>query len=538
MKYLIILALALSLLSCNDSSHQRTERVILIGLDGFSTDGLQIASTPNLDRLIQEGALSLQTRGVMPTVSAPNWGSMLSGAGPEQHGMTYNGWTTDNHTVKPQVSDEDGYFPSIFNVLKKADPNIKTGIFYQWSGLTDIYNHKFMDKSEHDELENNGHITSMNKASDFIINDKGDFTFLYILEIDHVGHHDGHYTPEYYRAVQSVDSLLGIFFDKLKKAEMYDNSHIIIISDHGGVGKGHGGLSMAEIEVPWIIRGPGIISNKIIEQPNNNFNTASTIAYLFEIEQPYAWIGKPVYGAFESDRLSRDNTRSYVPIPKVALNSGLFSEPQLLKASTTANEITIRYTLDGSEPTESSTEYAKPVQISQSSKINIASFKDGFRSKIVSKNVALIKEIESLELAHSPSSQYDAEGPLSLVDKNLAADSHSDTRWLGFEGHDLVATIALGDSKSVKNLKIRCLVSEGVWIFGPKSFTLTTNDVKTYSPSALNPKKEGSIVTYTIPVNKEIDKFSLTVENTAVCPEGHAGAGESAWLFVDEIFIE
>lgn len=32
---------------------------------------------------------------------------------------------------------------------------------------------------------------------------------------------------------------------------MFQNTTLIITSDHGGIGFGHGGESMTELEVPW-----------------------------------------------------------------------------------------------------------------------------------------------------------------------------------------------------------------------------------------------------------------------------------------------
>ncbi len=71
------------------------EHVIIIGCDGMSPDGVQKAETPNTRRLMREGAFNLHARGVMPTVSSPNWASMIMGAGPEQHGVTSNEWETN-----------------------------------------------------------------------------------------------------------------------------------------------------------------------------------------------------------------------------------------------------------------------------------------------------------------------------------------------------------------------------------------------------------------------------------------------------------
>ncbi len=76
-------------------------RVLLIGIDGIGADSFQITATPYLMQLVREGALSIKARSVMPTVSTPSWGSILTGAGPEQHGMTSNDWRLDNYTIVP-----------------------------------------------------------------------------------------------------------------------------------------------------------------------------------------------------------------------------------------------------------------------------------------------------------------------------------------------------------------------------------------------------------------------------------------------------
>jgi predicted AlkP superfamily pyrophosphatase or phosphodiesterase len=68
----------------------QVEHVVVIGVDGLSPDGVHKAKAPNLARMMKEGAYTLHARAVMPTVSSPNWASMIMGAGPEQHGVTSN----------------------------------------------------------------------------------------------------------------------------------------------------------------------------------------------------------------------------------------------------------------------------------------------------------------------------------------------------------------------------------------------------------------------------------------------------------------
>ena len=81
--YTYIMLLAILPGACQQSSQQGipgTEHVVMIGLDGFSPDGIRNANTPVLDQLMATGAYTLRARGVMPTSSGPNWASILMGA--------------------------------------------------------------------------------------------------------------------------------------------------------------------------------------------------------------------------------------------------------------------------------------------------------------------------------------------------------------------------------------------------------------------------------------------------------------------------
>ncbi|HUE96826.1 MAG TPA: sulfatase-like hydrolase/transferase [Longimicrobiaceae bacterium] len=87
--------------------------------------------------------------------------------------------------------------------------------------------------------------------------------------------------------------------DALKAAGMLERTVILISSDHGGVGKTHGGATVAEIEIPWILWGPGVAKGKEIRAPVNTHHTAATVAHIFGLQPPAAWIARPVLEAFE-----------------------------------------------------------------------------------------------------------------------------------------------------------------------------------------------------------------------------------------------
>ena len=132
---------------------KKAKRVLIIAFDGIRVDGLAQAHTPNIDMLAKEGSMSIKTRDVMPSITLPNFTSMLCGAGPEVHGVDTNGWRLDNQKLPAVETDADGYFPSMFKQLKDGVPGIKTSYFWNWKPLINTINQKYIDRSLYESDE-------------------------------------------------------------------------------------------------------------------------------------------------------------------------------------------------------------------------------------------------------------------------------------------------------------------------------------------------------------------------------------------------
>lgn len=275
----------------------KAKRVIIFTFDGIRVDGLAQARTPNIDSLIASGSASFTTRDVMPSITMPNYTSHMCGAGPEVHGVVNNDWTLENHSLPAIETDEDGYFPSVFKVLHEA--GIKTGYYWNWPPLIYPINQKWLsDKLMAEDEEYN---VLCDRAMEFIGANRGErmFVFLYNLHTDHVGHMHNWMSPEYIQSIEEGDVQVGRVIEFLKKEGLFEDSHLMFISDHGGIGNGHGGTTPEEMTVPWVISGPGIKQGFTIEEPNNTVNTASTVLRLFGLDQPLSWTGEVPESIFE-----------------------------------------------------------------------------------------------------------------------------------------------------------------------------------------------------------------------------------------------
>lgn len=271
---------------------RKARRVVLIALDGISVEGFNKAYTPHLDALLAEGALSLDTRVVMPSVTLPNWTSHLTGCGPEQHGVFNNNWQLAKSSWPMPEKDTEGYYPSVFKVLKEEMPAVRTAFYYNWINLFYPYNPHYLDEVSF--LEGDAYIPNYEKALQFMVRYRKEpaLIFLYSVHTDHAGHQYKWMSPEYIRSIEEADVQIGKLLSEMKKEGLYEETHFMFLSDHGGVNSGHGGTSVNEMIVPWGITGPGIKKGFKITEPNNTVNTATTVLHLFGIRKPLAWTGE------------------------------------------------------------------------------------------------------------------------------------------------------------------------------------------------------------------------------------------------------
>jgi predicted AlkP superfamily pyrophosphatase or phosphodiesterase len=277
------------------SAQAQVNHVVVIGVDGMSPDGIANADTPVIDKLIEGGASTMTARAVLPTSSSPNWASMIMGAGPIQHGITSNGWQPDKHELTAVAVDSGGRFPTIFSILREQRNDAIQASFYDWSGFGRLYHEPDLDASE----DTKGPKVTTERACAYIKANKPLFTFIHLDHVDHVGHDKGHGTEEYYESVTEADGYIGEIIDALDAAGIRANAAIIITADHGGKGKGHGGSSRAEVEIPWIIQGATIRVDHQIQTPVFTYDTAATVAHLLDLNTPDAWIARPVLDALD-----------------------------------------------------------------------------------------------------------------------------------------------------------------------------------------------------------------------------------------------
>lgn len=295
----LICALALLFL-CADASFAakgKAKHVVLIGLDGWGAYSVGKADMPVVKKLMADGSYTLKKRSVLPSSSAVNWASMYMGAGPELHG--YTEWGSQTPELPSRVIGKDGIFPTVFGLLREADPKAEIGCICEWAGIRYVVDTLALNYDKHVAEASKDPKATSRYAVEYIKKAHPTLVNIVFDNPDHVGHASGHDTPEYYAKLAELDGYVGEIIEAVKEAGMLDETIFIVSADHGGINKGHGGKTMQEMETAFIISGKGVKKGYEFTESMMQFDVASTIAYIFGLKQPQVWIGRPMTQVFK-----------------------------------------------------------------------------------------------------------------------------------------------------------------------------------------------------------------------------------------------
>lgn len=214
---------------------------------------------------------------------------------------------------------------------------------------------------------------------------------------------------------------------------------------------------------------------------------------------------------------------------------------------TTVGDAEIRYTLDGSQPTASSTLYTGAIHLQKSAKIRAAAFRNGKRSNVSSQDVVFNKATACpVKLLQPTHKNYTYNGGATLTDGLIGDKGFGTGRWLGFNGNDLEAVIDLKKPTNVSSVSLNTCVDKGSWIFDARNIEVSvSNDginfttVASHSLPALEKNSADGINTYNLEFSQTSARY-IKVHATSEhnIPDWHSGKGKPAFLFVDEISVK
>lgn len=270
------------------------KHVVLVGVDGCGARWIPWDVMPNLKALRDEGVYTVG-RCHRPTASAINWKSVFSGVSPEIHGFTK--WNSSSPSIEPPASafDAEGRIPCIFSEIRRQAPGAYTVSLFPWDGIGNCHNTNTVSFTRW--YAGKGDEYPVRDASVFAegarqLAKKPTLMLLYQGGVDHAGHSHSWGSPEYTNALVQVDANLGKFMTALKGTDMWKDTAVMFVADHGGLGTHHGGVEdIRVLEIPFIVSGPAAKGLRLRE-PAMLEDVAPTIAALLGLDAPESWRGR------------------------------------------------------------------------------------------------------------------------------------------------------------------------------------------------------------------------------------------------------
>ncbi|MBQ6266936.1 MAG: alkaline phosphatase family protein [Clostridia bacterium] len=267
------------------------EHVFIIGVDGAGGAFGQV-DTPNFDRIFADNAYTHNGKAEYLTISAQNWGSILTGVDYETHGFT-------NDSTGDISRSSDSPNNSIFYYARQAFPDARLVSFNHWSNIN------------HGIIENDLGVKKINRLSDPLVTDAivNEFQsgkapklmFVQLDDADHAAHTYGGFSDEYYAAVQTEDGYLGQIYDAIDAKGLMKDSLFILVADHGETAGGHGGQTPEESAVVVAVAGHSVNQTMLSEETRNR-DVAAIALYALGIEQPEHFTCSVPEGLFGESR--------------------------------------------------------------------------------------------------------------------------------------------------------------------------------------------------------------------------------------------
>ena len=195
--------------------------------------------------------------------------------------------------------------------------------------------------------------------------------------------------------------------------------------------------------------------------------------------------------------------------------------------------------------------YSGPVLINETGDYEaaMADKKGSVNGKWINQNFKINKASgKFITLKNEPQITYSGSGSFSLVDgvqnsKGMAKSAE----FLGFLGKDLEATIDLEIVTDITEVRLHTFTRTASWIYPAKqnsikvwisndgvNFTLPQNETVTIEG---NSNVINKITFSTAQKIIQTKYIKIVAENYGIIPDGNPGAGNAAWLFVDEVEV-
>ena len=253
-------------------------KTLLILVDGMLPDSLK--NIDLVEDLKAKSSYTLNAQTVLPSDTLPCHTSLFYSVDPSVHNITTN-------TYYQGVNPIDG----LCEVLDKNGK--KCAFFFNWGELRDLakpdslIHSCFYNGNKFGFSDANEYVT--NSAIDYLKNNDVDFTFLYLGNVDAVGHSKGWMSDEYLDAVKNSWKNIERVFNSLP----LNDYTVIITADHGGHDHTHGTTLKEDMTIPMFLLGKDFLGSDKLSNISIK-DIAPTVCKILGVTPNEKWTGKSI----------------------------------------------------------------------------------------------------------------------------------------------------------------------------------------------------------------------------------------------------
>ncbi|MBK9175898.1 MAG: family 20 glycosylhydrolase [Flavobacteriales bacterium] len=143
-----------------------------------------------------------------------------------------------------------------------------------------------------------------------------------------------------------------------------------------------------------------------------------------------------------------------------------------------------------------------------------------------------------ITLSVPPNERYNEGGAFTLVDGITAQEKRVNTEWLGWR-ESVTITVDLGSVQDISRIAIGALNETYSWIHMPEAVAFfASSDGKTFTLWGSHQQKtKAGRVAFGVEQAGKVRYVRIAVKHPGTIPEGYPGAGNPAWMFLDEIEV-
>lgn len=244
--------------------------------------------------------------------------------------------------------------------------------------------------------------------------------------------------------------------------------------------------------------------------------------------------------------LQRDSVQLAPPF--IARPSVFFEKSTLLPLKLDVDGVRLSYELKVGDAVKQG-DYQAPLDIHNDFQLKVQAHHPDFQSSETSSVEGLrIDNCINYQIQSAspePDERYAGRGWNNLHDKVKGNSNHWQKEWLGFNGQEVQIDLELEKAVATFSCTISCLVKQGSWIFAPETIEiLASKDGENFmAPLQVQTEKAAAeTIAYYFPklsgTLEDCRFLRIKIKALTEIPEWHLGAGNPAWVFIDEILIK